>query len=252
MEVTDAPVIPTAPMNRETWLEMLALLMAPRFTELGYSLPKFRLSIGFTSTGKDSNAIGECWHNAASADKTFEILIRPDQAKPMDVAQVLAHELIHAAVGFDQGHTGAFRKVALALGLKPPMTATTAGLAFIEWCQPLIDQLPPLPHAKLSWSGLGLVGGKKVPKDGPKVIPKGSDEWKSTGPKKQPSRLLKAHCTHSKLVGVNGEQEVCGYTVRVTKKWLEIGPPHCPLHGPMKVEEDEANAEPEGNPEDAE
>ena len=38
-------------MNRETWLNEMAALMAPRFEELGFPLPKFRVSIGFTSVG---------------------------------------------------------------------------------------------------------------------------------------------------------------------------------------------------------
>lgn len=38
---------------------------------------------------------------------------------------------------------------------------------------------------------------------------------------KQTTRLLKCQC------------DICGYTVRVTRKWLDIGAPHCPDHGAM-------------------
>jgi hypothetical protein len=53
------------------------------------------VAIGFPSTGKRGQRIGECWD--ASADRTFEVLIRPDQADPMAVAAILAHELVHTA-----------------------------------------------------------------------------------------------------------------------------------------------------------
>ena len=44
-------------------------------------------------------------------------------------------------------------------------------------------------------------------------------------PKKQSSRLLKAEC------------ESCGYTVRVTRKWVDqVGAPHCPTHGEMSLD----------------
>jgi hypothetical protein len=51
----------------------------------------------------------------------------------------------------------------------------------------------------------------------------------SSAPPKQKARLLKAEC---------GD---CGYTVRVTRKWVdEAGAPHCPAHGAMPVDGIEA------------
>lgn len=36
----------------------------------------------------------------------------------------------------------------------------------------------------------------------------------------------------------------CGYTARITSKWVdEVGPPHCPMHGPMSVENSSQDAE---------
>lgn len=212
---------PTAPANRETWLNMLAALMAPRFEELGYPLPAFRVSVGFTSGGKDSNAIGEAWHKSTSGDNRYEIFIRPDRDDSIEVAGVLAHELTHAAVGFEHGHKGAFATVALALGLQRPLTATTPGPEFIKWAQPFIDQLGPIPHAALRWGRKGSAGprvGRGA--GGVELEPEGETDV-STGKKKQTTRLRKCECPE------------CGYTVRVTAKWLDVGPPHCPLHGAM-------------------
>jgi hypothetical protein len=90
------------------------------------------VAIGFTSRGAKAKAIGECWDNRLSADGHFEIFIRPDlahapDAMPAQIAAILAHELVHAAVGIPAGHGKAFKRVALGLGLVGPMRATTPG-----------------------------------------------------------------------------------------------------------------------------
>ena len=168
-------------MNHETWLNLVAVEMRPWFSDLGYELPPYRLTIGFPSTGKRGRAIGECWDASASGDGVHEILIRPDQDDPVNVCQILAHELVHAAVGIPAGHKGPFRKVAVALGLEGKMTATVAGPAFVARLAPVLDKVGPLPHAAL---GIG----------------------NSNAPKKQGTRLIKCEC------------EECGYTGVRTRK----------------------------------
>jgi hypothetical protein len=111
-------------MNREEWLNQVAKRIAPWFENEGYSLPRYRVAFGFPSTGKRGKRIGECWDGHASADGTFEVLIRPDQSDPIAVAAILAHELVHAAVGLECGHKGAFRTVATRIGLEGKMRAT--------------------------------------------------------------------------------------------------------------------------------
>lgn len=226
-------------MNRETWLNMLADKMAPRLTEMGFPLPKYRVSVGFGGNGQRSRSAAEVWHSSVSEDGTFEILIMPDQVDADLVACHLAHELIHTAVGFDQGHKGNFAKVALAIGLNRPMTATTPGPAFKEWIAPFLAELGELPHARLRFDR-GLTGsaaprppagerGEQSPGDDVEgeeaETPRRVGE--STRPKKQTTRLKKAECSQ------------CGYTVRVTQRWLEVGPPGCPQHGPMDTPDDE-------------
>lgn len=210
-------------MNRETWLGQLAEKMAPRFAELGHPLPPVRMAIGFTGRGKHSKAIGECWSSSASADKVHEILIRPDQADPMSVAATLAHELAHAAVGLESGHTGKFAKAVLAIGLKRPLTATSAGPGFVAWVQPMLDAMEPFPRGKLSWG----VKAPRARRDDAGSM-KGGEEpaviISSSGPPKQSTRMLKVSCT------------TCGYVVRTTQKWLDVGVPHCPVHGAMAAQ----------------
>ncbi|QMP19191.1 hypothetical protein [Pseudomonas phage Persinger] len=221
-------------MNRETWLNLLADKMAPRFAEMGFPLPKFRVSVGFGAAGQRSRTAAEVWNAACSEDGTFEILIMPDQVDADLVACHLAHELTHTAVGFEQGHKGDFARVALALGMNRPMTATTPGPAFKEWVAPFLAELGPMPHAKLRFDrGLGE-SAPAAPKSGSQDQPEGAAPaartprraGESTRPPKQTTRLKKAECSQ------------CGYTVRVTSKWLEVGPPHCPKHGAMDCDVD--------------
>lgn len=228
-----AAVTPATPANRETWLNSLAAMMAPRFAELGHPLPPFRVSVGFPSAGMDSAAIGECWDKRASKDGRFEIFIRPDTADSMEVAFVLGHELIHAAVGLEHGHKGDFATVAIALGFPRPLTKAAPPTPELRaWFQPMLDTLGAIPHAALSWRN--LAGGRGVSRKGGGVAPKTNQDADSgegeapasSRPKRQTTRLRKASCAE------------CGYTVRVTSKWLELGPPHCPTHGAMTVEGD--------------
>ena len=87
--------------NRESWLNGVAAGMAPLFEALRAPLPdRVRVAIGFTSAGRRSRAIGECWDNRRSGDGHFEIFIRPDlahapDAMPAQIAAILAHELVH-------------------------------------------------------------------------------------------------------------------------------------------------------------
>lgn len=209
--------------NRESWLNHVAQCMAPMFSRLEAPLPdRVRIAIGFTSTGKRSKHIGECWDNLYSEDGHFEIFIVPNlnetnDLMPLHVAAVLAHELVHAAVGIDAGHGPAFRRVAKGLGLTGKMTATVSGPDFEAALKPILANAGPLPHARLNTK-------KHIDEDGE------IQEPKTTGPKKQVNRHIKCKC------------EQCGYTARTSRKWLDkLGPPHCPTHGIMEIIEDESN-----------
>lgn len=202
---------------REAWLRRVAAGLAPRFTALGAPLPeRCRIAIGFTSNGSRGRRIGECWSQAASADGHFEIFIRPDLAElataGMDrlVAAILAHELVHAAVGIDAGHGPQFRRVAKGLGLVGKMTATVAGPAFDAAIAPILEAAGPLPHAALN-TRLVVDPGTG---DGGRV---------TTAPRKQPPRMVRCVC------------DTCGYTVRTARHWLKTkGPPLCPTDGTMR------------------
>lgn len=179
-------------MNRETWLNNLKdQFLIDHFKDQGYTIPQnVRMACSLTSgRGAKNKAIGLCWSNEVSADGTYEIMVSPTIADPIQVADILIHELIHATLGLKEGHGKNFRKCALAVGLTGKMTATTASdtlkAKISEWVKILGDY----PHA--------VLGGE------------------NSGGKKQTTRLIKAECE-------------CGYTVRISRKWLSIAIPECP------------------------
>jgi hypothetical protein len=179
--------------TREAWLLALAMRLRPSLEKAGATVPaEVRLSCGWPSKGATAarnRRIGECWHAQCSADGTREVFISPTLADAADVAHVVEHELIHAA-GF-MGHGADFKRVAVALGLTGKMTATVPTDAHRAELAALVAELGPYPHATLT------------PGD---------------GDKKQSTRLLKVQCP----------DDECGYMVRVTAKWLEVGFPTCP------------------------
>src|SRR3954454_15256776 len=88
--------------TRESWLRAATTDLRPYFTAQGYPLPdKIRFAIGFPSTRRKGNRVGECWHASTSAYEHFEIFIRADLDEPEKVLGVLVHELVHAVVPID-------------------------------------------------------------------------------------------------------------------------------------------------------
>lgn len=191
-------------MTREEWLNKVAERMAPWYADLGSPLPAFRVSIGFPSQGKRGKTIGQCWDGVASKDKHCEIFLRPDLDDPMVLAATLAHELIHAAIGCQAKHGKAFKRIAVAIGLEGKMTATTASPDFLVAVEPILAAVGPVPHGRLNFASAV-----------------------TSGPPKQGTRMIKVECSD------------CGYTVRTTRKWLDIGAPRCPLHGDMTPESED-------------
>lgn len=191
--------------NRESWLMAATNALRPHFALIGVVLPdRIRFSMGFPSTGRKGKRIGECWHSSASGDDTHEIYIRPDQAEPVAVLGILCHELVHAALPLGSGHGPVFKQAALAIGLEGKMRSALPGPALNGRLETLAAELGPLPHAPLDFERRG-----------------------EDSPKKQGTRLMKAECLTA----------ACGYTVRITRKWLDaVGAPCCPAHGEMSVE----------------
>lgn len=127
------------------------------------------------------------WANTCSVDGYYQIFISPVIKDSIQAASTLLHELVHIAVGIEQGHGKIFRICAIAVGLSGQMRATVAGEKLIETLQTLISVLGEIPHGEL-------------------IV--------NTRPH-QTSRMLRVVCPE------------CGYTIRVSRAWLQKGTPTC-------------------------
>lgn len=181
---------PTASFEgtREQWLNAFVDRARPAFKAAGHELPeKVRVSVGFTGARGGGKVLGACWHEEASTDGTREIFVVPTIDDSALIAGVLTHELCHTLFGPDEKHGKRFKASGAAVGLVGKPTAMLPPQdgekgAWHEWADPILADLGPIPHARLDPSKSGV--------------------------KKQSTRLLKAEC------------ETCGFTVRVTGKWV--------------------------------
>ena len=178
-------------MNREEWLIRAVEKMGPYFMERGYPLSTVRVSVGWPHRARKLT-IGQCFVKRCASDEVSQIFISPVLADPIQALETLVHELLHAAMDCEGGHGAGFVKGMRALGLSGKPTATIAGPELREWLKALNAELGDYPHAALN---------------------------PTIQTKKQTTRLLKVEC---------GD---CGYTARVTAKWLDsVGAPICPCN----------------------
>lgn len=187
-------------MNREAWLIKASEKLGVLLEEVGQTAPEVRVSVGFPKGrgGKKFKAIGQCWSGACAGDGLAQVFIHPELADAVRVLDVLLHEIIHATVGTECGHKGAFKQVALAVGLTGKMTATEAGEDLKPRLEAIAQELGEYPHSALN--------------------------SEAGGGKKQGTRLIKCEC------------DECGYVVRTTAKWLEaLGPVFCPCNNEKMI-----------------
>lgn len=192
-------------LTREQWLIQAVSALTPLFTAQGYKVPAVHVTCGWPSSrglSAKKPSIGECWDNKASADKVNQIFISPRLSDPLGsfgVLPVLAHEVAHAVVGIKNKHNKVFGKCVRAIGLEGKLTATVGGAEFLKQCESIVNKLGKYPHSEIN------------PMNRPTA--------------KQTTRLVKCECGK------------CGYNVRVTRKWLEVGAPLCPCNSkPMEFD----------------
>jgi hypothetical protein len=210
--------------TREEWLQAAADQIVDVYAEIAPDdfpgVPRVRVGVGFPSAGKRSKVGAECWSTTVSGDKTHEIIMRIEITDPARVLDILAHELAHAVDDNESGHKGRFGRLARAFGLTGPLTATTASddlretlTQWVRWT------LGAYPMATFGTTGIGITPGQPGTQDGPIV--------KSSGPrggKPQGTRMIKRWCDTAE----DGSPAGCGYSVRLTQKWLDVATPRCP------------------------
>lgn len=149
---------------------------------------RIRVACGFPSTFTRSGTLAECWPDQSSADGTWEILISPTVADPVQVFVLLLGQTLHTLPGAASITSTTWRDACINNGLAPAdegwkSLTTTPDLTDLF---PVID-LGPYPHAE-------IIAGQR---------------------KSQGTRMLKLTCP------------TCGYTIRTTAKWLNTGLPTC-------------------------
>lgn len=183
-------------LNREAWLDAAVQKLRPIFLGHGYTVPELRVSVGWPSSGglaQKKKTIGQCWFGTTAADGKPQLFISPlldDPKESQGVLATLVHEVVHTIAGFDAKHGPKFKKIMEKVGLAGKPTATHAGEDLIIRLGAIADELGAFPHSR-------IVPTKK--------------------PKTQTTRMLKCECG------------TCGYTVRLSRKWLDISEPLCPV-----------------------
>ena len=180
--------------TREEWLGAAITELRPLFTLEGHPISdRIRVSCGFPAHHARSGKVGECHASAASADQHYEILISPVLADPEQVLGVLIAELSHTRPGC-LGYGQGYQTACASMGLIAAdgnWKAPVPVSTFGSIYSGILASLGPYPHAELS------VGNGKT----------------------QSTRMLKAACP------------CCGYTIRLTQKWVDKGLPVCPVDG---------------------
>ena len=178
-------------VDRESWLNAAAVLIQAEVFTLAqipaevWDAKKYRITCGFPIGYRGSKTrkvvLGQAFDPSISADGAYEVCINMLLDNPIEVLETEAHELGHVHAGIACGHRGEFRRVARAIGLTGPLTATVAGPALRATLQGIAEQLGKYPHAAID----------------------------PTLRKKQGTRLLKIECWD------------CGFIARVSGKWID-------------------------------
>lgn len=183
----------TPSMARQEWVEKALVALRKHFALYGYQVPhNLRVTIGFPKGGR--TRIGECHYCEASMDQHFEIFVSPELGQKSKfgnhpIIEVMAHEICHTLAGFKAGHKAPFKKIATMIGLEGKMTSTVPGPLMLDFIKKFEAEHGAYPAGALTRSMV----------------------------KKKETYLIKCECPE------------CGYTVRTTRKWLEMGDPICPV-----------------------
>ena len=209
---------------REQWLAEAVTALRPMLAELtGIIIPAVRVGVGFPSSGERSAVRGECWIRAMSADGVNEIIMRiTHHASVVAILGTLAHEMLHAGLDCQDGHSGRFAKASKAFGFSLAITSEQKTPECHERLSALAERLGIYPGMdglrERGEGGSALLGGALT----------GAGKRVSSGPRKQGTRMLRCEC------------DVCGFAFRTTRKWLDAAPnlrcPDAECSGWMRTE----------------
>lgn len=172
--------------NRESYLESAVESMRPWFAEHDVTVPEVRISIGWPKGARGKHVVGQHFSPENATDAVGQIFISPDRGGDLtvDILATVLHEMIHAAVGNDEGHKGQFIVVARKVQFTGPWTSSQNRTEELdERLAGLAERLGEIPHGALS------VGEKTATQK-----------------------------TYMRLV----QHEPCGWKIRCTQKQLDL------------------------------
>lgn len=206
----------------------LAITRVPKKAD-ARRLKAIKLVYGSGGYGLRGVTFYEAWKGGISSRRGAPLveICAFGESSRLQIAGTTIHELGHVLAGLGTGHGKGWKDACQVLGLhissaggqeykksdfdpglwktlqalKKPTDGAPATKAALRPGGAAV-RLTPKPCSM----GVGVRGGKS------RGIGSGS-------------RLIKVSCAE------------CGYTCRVTRKWLNIGPPRCPEHGAMKETE---------------
>ena len=184
-------------MNRENWLQQVASALEPIFASKGAPLPGYRVSCSFPSTGGLS-AKRKTIGQCWDASASADGTTEIFISPTQDDPVEVAATLCHELV-----HAA----VSVAAGHGPAFRKVALEMGL---------------QGKMTATEAGENFKTMIAPILAQVGEYPHARLDATQRKKQTTRMVKCVCD-------------CGYTVRTTAKWIEVGVPHCPLHGEMIV-----------------
>lgn len=105
----------------EEWLDHAVSALRSYFAQFGHLVPVVEVSCGHGIDGyspkRKVNTDGICLAKRYSKAHINQIYISPQFTEPLDVLNILAHELIHAVDDCFTNHGSTFRDIAVDLGM---------------------------------------------------------------------------------------------------------------------------------------
>ena len=219
----------THPVTHEDYLAEVARAVCATFPATADALSQVHLVFGSGPRRRGLSTLHRVWGGGEAVDPLPLVEIAAiGGLSPPETCHVLLHELAHVLAP-EAGHGAAWRHAARQVGLVRPR-ATPDAYDLADWrtispaLRTVLQAIPPATdpvpaeffddrHRLPCGAGYGTRGG--------------TSRGKGSG-----SRYLKVVCSHPG----------CGYQVRVTRRWLAMGAPKCPVagHGSMVVAEADA------------
>lgn len=197
------------PETREQWLERAGLMLRTELMATQLQGRSFKVSCGFPTKnplGRTKRSIGECWPPEASTDKkNYNVFVSPSLEEPRMVLHTLLHEMCHVAANSNGHKAEDFGAIAAQVGFKPPWKSTPEQPWLTSRLLDMATRMGAYPHSAISQFVVDPTKGGDDPNDPLK-------DWRK---KKPANRSHKLECP------------ACGYTVRASQKWIEMGLPSC-------------------------